>query len=459
MKQDKFEDLNNFIENNKMEEEQIIDITDKVLKMHNVLKEKGLYNFDLKPGNVMINKAGDIKLIDYEGMVPEDGNKIVVTYKLPIDSAIIQAMDKEFHSGYYEYVKWWFLIDVLKYSNKIDTGTDKKLQEIFPILKGYKKTNVETKIKALNDFLSIFYKLNKSNKFSKYLKEVGFDANKLNGIKNVVIFSREYLNKAKTGDVIEINDKKFKVLPKKTEINKKLFEKKEKNSAYRVNNIVINKSNKLVELYNYKLIEKRKKGDYFNPICWYYSFDKSGIIYDDRVKDFMSIMQEKGTVLQEIVDDLIPIDETNIFQRIVLGTLIIRFIAEERKNIKTKNDNEQSQVLYNILNDDNIKKYFGKDAFKKVFMEIIDADKILLDSFFDFKAECEVIPQNDNNFKLKFKSSELELNLSKEEADKLIKKFDPKKLYDKRFDYEKILEKEYNEKEKVSINLNILLMI
>ena len=104
----------------------------------------------------------------------------------------------------------------------------------------------------------------------------------------------------------------------------------------------------------------------------------------------------------------------------------------------------------------NIETYFGKKAFKKVFMEIIDADKILLDLFFDFKAECEVIPQNDNNFKLKFKSSELELDLSNEEAVKIIKKFDPEKLYDKRFDYAQIIGEEHKkgtENEKLKKNL------
>lgn len=193
-------------------------------------------------------------------------------------------------------------------------------------------------------------------------------------------------------------------------------------------NIIIDRSNKNVPIWNNKFIKKREKGEFFAPINWYFNINKKTFEYDPEydLSVVFEELQEKGNDLQTIVDELIPIDDTNMIQRVVLGTLMAKFIAE--------NKNKYLKDICIDLNknfDKYKNKYFNKDYFKKIFMQIIEkADKTLLGAFFDFKKECKVIKNKENNeLILKFNCSNLFFNLSAKDLNVIEKKFGKVTIY------------------------------
>ncbi|WP_413853492.1 hypothetical protein, partial [Candidatus Ruminimicrobium bovinum] len=252
--------------------------------------------------------------------------------------------------------------------------------------------------------------------YSKYVadfKKLGFEKKQIKGIKMIVNADSELANNNNykyEDDDININIVEDDV------INSETFKEKPKGCIYIIKNkdIVISESNKLVEMgnVNLKFIEKRKKGDYFNLIGWYYSDDKS-IKYNKSLKDFMEKMNREDFL--NIVDEVIPIDDSSMIQKFILGTLMENFIVTS----KITNVNE----LCGKLTEENINQYFSKEAFKKVFMKIIETDRSLLDSFFCFNKECVLEQSNNDQYKLKFVNSELELDLTKEDAETIKNKF------------------------------------
>ena len=54
---------NNHIQIRNIEQEK--DVVTKVIQILNDLQNKDIYNFDLKPGNIMIDNNSNIKFIDY----------------------------------------------------------------------------------------------------------------------------------------------------------------------------------------------------------------------------------------------------------------------------------------------------------------------------------------------------------------------------------------------------------
>ena len=408
------------------------DIIKKVLDLHTELEKEGLYNYDLKPENVMMNDKGDIKLIDYEGMVPKDSTNLLATVALHYVEIFIA--DETLRSAYYDFIKFAFMLNLLsKVQDKDEFLSDcsQLYVDINTVIKNVKvyyqngdmggtdKVVVESEAQFISSLKTF------RTKHAHYFKGLGFDEKRLRNVEEIV-----------NADKTLINKKNYKNITTKelTEINAKTLSGKKENIIHIPNGLMINESNKLVRNNNRKLlIEKRNKGDYFYPINWYYNL-KNKSIKTGGLSDFFKYIQDNGTVLQEIVDDLIPIDETNIFQQIVLGTLMENFLMENIIDANSKNNKEYDEEdeeqylkeLYEKLQNNNVvNKYFGKDAFKKVFMQIIEADKTLLDSFFDFNNECEIRQDEKdmNKFKLQFKSSKLKLDLNEQEFDKIVNKF------------------------------------
>ena len=64
--------------------------------------------------------AIDIKLIDYEGIVPEGSNNLITTTNLPYD--IYFLTDKDLRTAYYDYIKFIFISDVLGRNGNDDIG-------------------------------------------------------------------------------------------------------------------------------------------------------------------------------------------------------------------------------------------------------------------------------------------------------------------------------------------------
>ena len=181
-------------------------------------------------------------------------------------------------------------------------------------------------------------------------------------------------------------------------------------------NIIIDRSNKIVSIWNNKFIKKREKGEFFAPINWYFNINKKTFEYDPEydLSVVFEELQEKGNDLQTIVDELIPIDDTNMLQRVVLGTLIKEFLTYyEKISLESWIDNDQ---IY--------KEYFTKEKFKEVFMQIIEnTDIILLDAFFDFNKECRLERISSGEYKLYFNCSDLTLKLTSKDIEIIKKKF------------------------------------
>ena len=404
LQEGKFIDLYDFFykKNKKLSKEKCADIIKKIIAIQSVLKnEKGLYNFDLKLRNIMIDEDLNIKLIDYEGIAPKDSTVFMISAELLFSEIFL--VNEELKSDLLDYIQFDFIIKLLS----MNAGTNMKEDARNLLLSQGQK--LESQINYFNKFKK--FRKNHTNYFKQNLglNEAWFDK-----IENIINTGIELSQKRKFNNIVLVDDKENK------ELNSKLLREKS-NSIYIMKDIFINEQNKLVERANYKFIEKRKEGDYFRSTSWYYNSGSFALKYESSLANFMSEMQKKGTVLQKIVDEVIPIDESSIFQKIILGTLIVKFINTE---ITKEGSSVKFESLYSILiKESNIEQYFGKKAFKQVFMQIIEADKTLLDSFFDFKEECELIQLDNDKFKLKFKGSNLELDLEKAEADNLIKKF------------------------------------
>ena len=415
LQKDNFSDLSIYRKKDskkELTEQQADRIIKEVLIIVNTLeKEAGLYNYDLKPKNVMMNDEGEIKLIDYEGMVPKDSTNLVATYPLICDCQFIT--DETLRSSYYDYIKFCFILEMVS-NIKSDINKKQDFRDLNSKFKEIRKlksnrTKFAEEEKNIINRLKEFY-----NNYAEYLTELGFNEQQQKNVEKIIeidmslYYKKQYNNEDKYGNIM----KKYT-----TEIiNADILSGKEKDSIYFMTGMVINKSNKLVETGNYKFIEKRKKGDYFKPISWYYDSENKSIKRDANLSEFFTYIQNNGTILQEIVDEIIPIDDTNILQRFILGTLMQRFIQDvKKKNGIIRGD--LLKILYkDLMEKANIEKYFGKEAFKKVFMQIIEANKTLLDSFsFDFNNECEL-----SKNKLKFTSSGLELDLKEEEFNDIL---------------------------------------
>ena len=422
LQKDEFMDLSKYLTKNKIEEKQGIGIINKVLTIDELLeKEAGLYNYDLKPENVMMNDKGDIKLIDYEGMVPEDSTAVMSTARLWYDNSLIA--DGTLRSMYRDYVKFFgMILPALDYLYHNDNSQFKN--DLNSLHDKFLKYNENNKNRVDNDKLILsgkeLLKDFKSfcTKYSKYFENnnLKFSKNQLNNVEKLINIQAELFNeksKDVTNNIRVLNDGKM---------TGDMLKSKLKNSIYIINSsVVINKLNKIVIADNKKFIKKREKGEPFNCVPWCH--DKTNSIAKTPIlENFMTyIKKREETVLQEIVDKLIPIDETNIFQQIVLGTLMKKFIDANHNN---NNDEEYYKELCEKLkNEKDREKYFGKKALKEVFMEIIKDDKTFLDLFFDFNNECELIKVSDDKFKLRFFSLELEFDLDKTEADNITKKF------------------------------------
>ena len=216
-------------------------------------------------------------------------------------------------------------------------------------------------------------------------------------------------------------------LKRKAELNSNLLKQKGKNSIYILSDkfIVIDRSNKIVPIVNKKLTKKREKGEYFNSISWYFNQNDNNFYYKKSLYYFFEEIQEQGTILQTIVDELIPIDDTNMIQRVVLGTIMINFFSD---NNLVKFDTAISALNNNF--DKYKDEYFNKNYFKKIFMQIIEKNDIdLLNSFFDFNKECEVINKRNKNYQLKFNCSDLTLDLTPNDIKSIEKKFGTVTIY------------------------------
>ena len=412
-----FKDLEMFSKNNELTGQQAIGIINEVLRIHNTLENKaGLYNFDLKPENVMINKAGDIKLIDYEGMVPEDGTKLLTTY--PVEKNEQLSTDKYFRSCYYNYIKFIFIIRFLSKVSNISQMSElnKDCEKMYKLIEN-KESVVENSQSLSEDFLKNFDSF--CFKYTDYFtQQFKLDKKWFEKIRDLINFEivavqaeRPYKNITIKDEIDEIDSEL---------LNKKL---KEKDSIYMINEIVINKSNKLVRAGNNKFIKKRKKGESFNVFNWYHEEKEKNKI--KKKKNYLStIVSENVAEYLNIVDNTIPIDEQDIFQQLVLGTLMVSLMDdyfELRKNpvdLDSYIDKNKKKIAEYVF------KNVTKEKFKDTFMEIISIDdKAFLDLFFDFNNECELIQVDESNFKLRFFSSELELDLGYKEASKIREKF------------------------------------
>ena len=418
-KDNRFESLDKSVKNNNFTKKQCTEIIKQVLKIHSDLEEKGLYNYDLNPQSIMIDKDLNIKLIDCDGIVPKDCTGFVSSYILPYDYFLA---DENLRSYWYDYVKFTFVVNVFFDIKNLDKqmATDfKRLQYIIDYMEKNKNKFARRKnrrtLARYGRYLRIFSEI--SDKYANFFEQFKLDKTRLDKIKDIVKTSVTlFLHPDESYNKISILELQ--------EIDSNLLMEKEKDSVYVIKNIVIDKSNKLVRVYNDKFIKKREKGDWVKPDSWYYNLDSKKIVFYPILYKFTEYVQKYGTILQKIVDESIPIDDTDIFQKLVLGTLIKNFI-DENTDSNIKDDNKQNEFLYKKLKTaGNIKKYFGKDAFKKVFMQIIEADSELLKSFFNFNEECKLIKdkKDDKKFYLNF-SSGLKLELSNKDLNKITDKF------------------------------------
>ncbi|WP_413853849.1 hypothetical protein, partial [Candidatus Ruminimicrobium bovinum] len=321
----------------------------------------------------MITKKGDIKLIDYEGIVHKDSTVVMVTALLRYSQSLVA--DETLRSMYCDYVKFFgVIVEVLyylHYGDKSDLEKDLKLlQDKFVEHDNNNRNRVDKAelCSSGRELLKTFKSFH--TKYSQYFKNnnLKFSEDQFNNVEKLINIQIDLLEKEEYKDGTD-NIKVFYGDITDKILNSKL---KEKNSIYIINDsMVINKSNKLVSSFNGKFIEKREKGDFLYCIPWY-NVKTNRISYEPLLLNFRNSIQNIGTVFQEIVDDLIPIDETSIFQQLVLGTLIKKFIDANPKNNK-KTDEEYFEELYQKLTvEKNREIYFGKEAFKKVFMKMIE---------------------------------------------------------------------------------------
>jgi hypothetical protein len=378
----------------------------------------------------MIDKDFNVKLIDYEGIVPKDCTNLISSSVVPY--ADLFLTDETLRSAYYDYIKFAFIVNVfanVKNLNEKKINDFKKLKRNINYIRNIKINNISAGRKTKSDLQEIsvnfiqFFK-----KYADYFNKFNFGKDHFNKIHNIIAIS---INLFQSYIEDDIEGKKYKNIwiSKLQKIDSKLLENKIKDDIYIIKDIVIDKSNKLVRVYNGKFIKKREKGDWFNPVSWYYNSDSKEVVFNQFLYKFMEYIQIQGTEFQKIADESVPIDDTNMLQRLVLGTLIKKFI-DDNKNSEIKDNNEQTKNLYNIF----AKKYadyFSKDKFKEAFMQIIEADSELLNSFFNFSKECKLIKDktDDNKFYLNF-SSGLKLELGREDLDKIEKKFSEVKIYD-----------------------------
>ena len=151
------------------EEKQIIK---KVLEIWKNLEQQKIYNFDLKPGNIMIKKKNDgsydIKLIDCESFVniEELDQKIIVCTTEPLygwDSPEFINKGKNFQT-YYKFVKLKFVLESFYFITNNNNNLEQLVQNIINLSNN--KIGTFTKMSnMLGSFHNFFY--DKNYKFKK----------------------------------------------------------------------------------------------------------------------------------------------------------------------------------------------------------------------------------------------------------------------------------------------------
>jgi hypothetical protein len=436
LEKDGFTDFSKFLSKQQVVKYLVLrKIIKQVLEIHSNLAQKGLYNWDLKLENIMIKDKGkdqyDIKLIDYEGILPKDSSNIITTRSLPQQTYLLS--DENLRPIYYDYIKFNFIMKALNFSSIKDNEVKDyivncgyKIDEIEDKLVRNEKITDVNEIQAFlteckESFLKYPAKNNANNKiFWWVLNHFNINEEYVNNIANLVGNIGAFY-----GDGI-VSDKDAE------EINGKLFEEKKRNNKDKIIvldklKLFINQSNKLIPIRKNSRFIKDINSLNTESLYYYYDIKEAKIKRNQYIYfSFINIKDQKNNCFKNI-------DDTNLLQILVLGTLMKKAVVDNVDTSMTK-ENDGSTILKNIKNEvlslfsDNkkVEQFFGPEAFKKVFMEIIDADKILLDSFFDsndFNKDCKLTRENDNNkFYLTF-SSGLKLELSKYEADKILAKF------------------------------------
>ena len=192
---DGFMDLHDFLTKNKVKYDQSIKIIKEVLNIQQNLENKKLYNFDLKPANIMVREdkskgTFEIKLIDYEGIAPEGSTCLVSTYRLSYDNCFLA--DKDLRSAYNDYIKFIFILNVLYGSYGINKENERIYGTLYKLAVNddIRKAKDTKSIKLLEDFiygLDYFYK--NINNFDEQFVDLNLDKDYFKRIKNLLEIS------------------------------------------------------------------------------------------------------------------------------------------------------------------------------------------------------------------------------------------------------------------------------
>ena len=177
-------------------------VIQEVIKIWNALQNKRIYNFDLKPENIMIKKKDngkgyDIKLIDFT-FANKDLHKPLLLTSEPLYGFFDNNFLKPNWNTYYKYVKLKF---VLKSLMLIKTERNNDLKQLVNdiLYLGANQKQYESQQNFFNSFQNFFYDNNEQ------FKEKDLTVKE---ILQVLNFSEQDINEIKRNKTI--NRKKFK---------------------------------------------------------------------------------------------------------------------------------------------------------------------------------------------------------------------------------------------------------